>query len=124
MRSCRPLSPSPARPRSRSTTPEVSAVGSDLLRMGRRLQDCRLQSDLVLLVGSKRDSGELPTPGGGRWQRALLIVIAPLRERGASSSGDQDDRGRQHANSNGGRPHSSAASIEQENTWTIRVLLP
>ena len=51
-------------------------------------------------------------------------IFAPLRERGASSSGDQDDRGRQHANSNGGRPHSSAASIEQENTWTIRVLLP
>ena len=38
------------------------AVGSDLLRMGRSLQDCRLQSDLVLLVGSKRDSRRLPLP--------------------------------------------------------------
>ena len=57
------------------------AVGSDLLRMGRRLQDCRLQSDLVLLVGSKRDSGGRPfhrakARCGWAWSCPLVMALA------------------------------------------------
>ena len=103
---------------------EHHAVGSDLLGTRRRLQDCRFQGDLMLLVGRQPDNARLPAAGARRRLRGLRTVIARLRGRNAGRGGAQGDSGRQQANSNGKRPHQSAISVEQVNTWTTGVLPP